>query len=437
MLRGMREMRSASPELARLMRTAASGAGLLTAGQMAVLQRTIGNQAVQRVMANGGAQQGLQRATNLPRGASSVIQRWPTNTPTLDWGQTKSISPIMSGQPVLFFRDATDPPVVVKSEDAPYGLTLLNAFMHKQVHGTPTVVTRDGTADRQTLIDLIENPRVTPDDKWTQLGNAKDGNSWIVPRTEMDQTTGKWKDTKGATPADKARFFMGDQFRNKPKVQVMKVAVGDSTRKLAQEDKNAPQGQGSRIREAFSDAEYVRKIGQLTAADLFVENADRALMNFGNFMTDANNALLLIDNMDSTSQDLWKSSELIGPVSQLDELAPSRLESTAKSIIGNLTREVKAGEKGGEVQIKAWLAEATTGGTREQVIKQQLVEGLGQGRARLIKLYATRKSGKEGRQAKKGAKQAYKMDVKAGDVAGGVSYWERLKARARYLKSLT
>jgi len=30
------------------------------------------------------------------------------------------------------------------------------------------------------------------------------------------------------------------------------------------------------------------------------------------------------------------------------------------------------------------------------------------------------------------------MDVKAGDQqAGGVSYWERLKARARYLRKLT
>jgi hypothetical protein len=64
----------------------------------------------------------------------------------------------------------------------------------------------------------------------------------------------------------------------------------------------------------------------------------------------------------------------------------------------NVANEVKFGEKGGDVQIKAWLAQAGAGGTREDAIKKQFAAGLDSGRARIIKLYATNKSGKEGRQ---------------------------------------
>ncbi|HEY8285368.1 MAG TPA: hypothetical protein VIJ28_13370, partial [Chloroflexota bacterium] len=117
------------------------------------LQRTAGNAAVNAMLrqyaqsrdagSTGGVRgqqpRAVQRAvTPLQRraGAPVSVQRWPTTTPTLDWSQTQSITTLQSGQPVLFFKDQTDPPVVVKAEDAPYGLTQMNAIMHKQVHGT-------------------------------------------------------------------------------------------------------------------------------------------------------------------------------------------------------------------------------------------------------------------------------------------------------------
>ena len=400
--------------------------GPFSPGHITGLQRTIGNQATGQMVARALAGRG---AVN-----TNLIHRWPTDTPTLDFTKTKTMTPLMSGQAVLFVKDATDPPVVIKSEDAPFGATLLSAFMHRQLHGTPTIRTTDGTPDKQTFIDLIENPAIGPTDKWDALGNAKDAGSWIVPRIEYDMTTGQPRDTRGNTPEQKARFFMADQFRSKPKVQVMMVATGQSTRKMAQQDKTITQGV-SRYRAALSDPAYVRKLGELTAADYFLENGDRATANFGNFMTDANNAIQLIDNMDANAQALWQSDDVIGARTHLDQLAPSKTDALVKTFLWNVVNEVKFGEKGGDVQIKAWLKEAGQGGTREDAIKTQFAAGLDSGRARIIKLYATNKSGKEGRKAKKAAKEAYKIDSRAGD-AGAIPYWERLKARARYLKSL-
>ena len=410
----------------------AARAGGLSNRQMGALQRSIGNQATQRIMQPSAAQ-----PAQMNRGTSAgTIQRWPTNTPNLDWDQTKSVSPLMSGQAVLFVKDDSDPPVVVKAEDADFGITLLNSFVHKTIHGTPTVRTTDGAGAKQKLIDLIEGG-VGPADKWAQLGSQKDGDSWIVPRTEYDETTGKPNPTRGDTPEQKARHFIADQFRSKPKVQVMKLATGESTRKLAHEDHLAQPDSMSAYRAAFADPEYVRKLGELAAADYFLENDDRVTGNFGNFMTNSQNGILLIDNMNDAAQKLWKSTDVVGATRCLDKLAPSKSAALTKEFMFSLTNEVRNGIKGGDTAIKAWLQEAADGGTRETAIKAQFIEGVNRGRARIIRLYATNKSGKEGRQAKKASKQAYKIDQKSGDASGGVSYWERLKARARYLQKLS
>jgi hypothetical protein len=412
---------------------AGTGTGILSATSVATLQRSVGNQATQRVINRAIAQRDARgsRAHGAP-----LIQRWPTDTPTLDWAQTRTMTPIMSGQAVLFVKDSTDPPVVIKAEDAAYGVTLLNSYVHKQAHGTGTITTRDATGEKQALIDLMENPGTGPVDKWDELGNAKESGSWIVPRSEPDEQ-GNARETRGTTPREKAHFFMGDQFRSKPKIQVMKVATGESTRKLAHAERNAVPDTMTAYRAAFSDPAYVKKLGELTAADMFLENSDRVTANFGNFMTAANNAIELIDNMNDSAQGLWKSPKLIGPTASLDKLAPSKIDALVKAFMFSVTNEVRFGIKDGDKQIKLWLAEAAGSGTRAEAIKAQYIEGVNAGRARLIKLYATDKTGKEGRQAKKAAKEAYKMDKRAGDTVGKVSYWQRLKARARYLKKLS
>jgi len=412
------------PRRSALAGPASQSAGLTPTQSMILqLQRTAGNAAVNALL----RQYACGGEAGSARGAAPVnVQRWPTNTPNLDWSQTQSITTLQSGQPVLFFKDQTDPAVVVKAEDAPFGLTQMNAMMHQQVHGTPTIATRDASGSKSTILKLIADSSKS-DASWAALGDAKDGKFDVIDKAKFPQSA----------PADRARAFMVTAFTGKSKIQVMAVAQGESGRKLAHKDAAGTDANPSRIRQLFDDGAYVTRLGQLTAADLFVENVDRVLANFGNWMTNANNAITLIDNMDSTSEGLWASADVVGSTIRLAELAPSNRDKLAKDLVAWLALEVRNGIKGRDAGIKAWLKEPQAGGTREQTIKQQLKLGLDQGCARIIKLYATGKTSKEGRAAKKGAKLAYKMDIKAGDQkAGTVPYWERLKARARYLKKL-
>jgi hypothetical protein len=423
----------------------AGQAAALTPTQSMILQlqRTAGNAAVNALLRQqAGAGQGAVAARSVQRrvragGAPVTVQRWPSNTPTLNWNNTQRITTITSGQPVLFFHDATEPPVVVKAEDAPYGITQLTSMMHEQVHGTPTISTRDGTASKGTFLNLMLDAGKS-DDSWAKLGNAKQGDSWIVPRVEYTYVSGKndQVETKGNTPAEKARYFMADQFKSLPKIQIMAVAPGKSARALAGKDAKSggATAKPNAIRNLFDDAGYVRQLGQLTAADLFVENADRVMYNFGNWMTDAGMGITLIDNMDSATKNLWNGKNdpsAVGDTSMLSQLATGSRKKLLDTLIRNLEREVS--NFGGD--LNAWLQEAKGAGTREEAIRKSLSEGLDAGKARIISLYATGKMGKAGRAAKKAAKAAHKLDVKSGDQSKNVpNYWERLKARARYLQ---
>ncbi|MGH2409775.1 MAG: hypothetical protein ACRDGS_05320 [Chloroflexota bacterium] len=412
------------------------GAGLTPTQSMILqLQRTAGNAAVNALLrqyaqgkqaASADGVRGRQSPTVQRRAGTPVsVQRWPTTTPNLDWSQTQSIGALPSGQPVLFFHDHSGPPVVVKAEDAPYGLTLFSDVIHQQVHGTPTVTTRDGTSSKSTLLRLIADP-------------SKSDASWDAAGQKC-----KPEDFTGATPADRARDSMVKTFTKLPKIQIMAALTSESGRKLAAKDSDpAKMGPGG-YRQLFDDMAVVNKLGQLSAADYFLENGDRVQMNFGNFMVEANNALTLIDNMDVAAKNLWSDADPVGPKNKIKELAPSKQDAMVKKLAANIVTEVKyeaaADQRtNAEASIKAWLQEQSGAGTREEAIKSALGTGIAQGRARIIKLYATGKTGKAGRLAKKGAERAYKMDLKAGDrQAGGISYWERLKARARYLQKLT
>jgi hypothetical protein len=176
-------------------------------------------------------------------GAPVTVQRWPTDTPNLDWNQTQTISALPSGQPVLFFRDHAGPPVVVKAEDAPYGLTLFSDVIHQQVHGTPTVTTRDGTASKNTILSLIADPSKS-DASWDVTGQKCSPQSFV-----------------GATPADRARDSMIKAFTKVPNIQIMAVVNAESGRKLAAKDSDpGRKGPGRRRSRAPSPPES-RKVG--------------------------------------------------------------------------------------------------------------------------------------------------------------------------------
>jgi len=174
-------------------RAAEASAARVTAG--------VTGQAAQRAAIGSTS---LQRWAGTSTTHATPVQRvWDFNNPA--WGTTQRISTVTSGQAVLFMHDDTNDTIVVKGEDTPIGMTTLVAGVHQQIHGTPSVRTKDVTGAKATITALLNDPAKTSDASWTALGNylpGQKGMQWIDRDLAKKGITGA-----AVTPEIRARFF--------------------------------------------------------------------------------------------------------------------------------------------------------------------------------------------------------------------------------------
>jgi hypothetical protein len=127
----------------------------------------------------------------------------------------------------------------------------------------------------------------------------------------------------------------------------------------------------------------------------------------------------------------------------LYKLQTNQLQLTAQTLVADMASPMK---RAGDATASAWLKEPYQNGTRQQFVSAHFLRGLTRGRARIIALYAAKKDvfGKtkqstEERQTrgymKEGAKRLTKADRAGKQIDKKVDYWERVKARARWLKA--
>lgn len=375
----------------------------------------------------------LQRHARTTSTSPLAIQRvWDFNKP--NWASTQSIGTISSAQPVVFFRDNTGDTMVVKKEDTAISLAQITGAAHRSVHGVKVVRLVDMSAHKSTIVNKLGDPSLT-DASWQRLYNAFKDN-FDKDEDYADLKTGK----------EKAVRLHQDTFRKGATLQGMELAQGKQGEDISN-PANVPQGYQSMRRLLMNEA-YVQQMGEVTAVDLFTENMDRFGANINNWMTGANNAITLIDNVDAGVRSLWTRSDdgVLGPShagSGLYKLRTDQLQQTANTLVANMA---SAMERAGDATASAWLKEAYQNGTRQQFIAAHFLAGLTKGRARIIALYAAKKDifgktkqGAEERQTrgymKEGAKRLTKADRAGKQINKKVDYWERIKARARWLKA--
>jgi hypothetical protein len=405
------------------------------AAETAARQVTAAAQPVQRTTASGV----------VTPSKPMYIQRWNLQAPgSIPWGNTTDIRTLKSGQAVFFFEDNNNDTIVVKGEDAPIGLTTLVAELHTEIHGTPSVFTRDVTGDKGQILMKLGQTTLTSGESWEALGTR------LAQEELAGGRQGGWQSATKASLAarsHKARAFQVQQLGGKPKVHAMTVAPGETVGTLSK----SAQGKGGyeSHRNLLANKDYLYKMGMVTAADLFLENADRVEgANFGNWFIDANQAVTLIDHLDAAGQSMWKlymtdedNREAYGRCLMM--LASNQLNQTAKTCIGSLERGIR--DKG-DTTVSAWLGGASQGGgTRKEFAISQFRDGLSAGRTRIIKMYAAKKweSTEDRRAAKAGkyrskdeAKKQFKADTASGDVAPATAdYWTTIKVRAKWLQA--
>ena len=223
----------------------------------------------------------------------------------------------------------------------------------------------------------------------------------------------------------------------------MNLAPGRTAQDLSDRNKAAAlmAGDERTMRGLMMTQAHLRQLGMVTAADLFLENSDRVMgPNFGNWFVAAAGAVTLIDNLDQTAKGMWRDGTGLGLDFYLQMLARGALQQTAGDAADKLALGMKIW---GDDTVDAWMLQPYGNGTRKQFMAEQLLAGLTQGRERIIALYAKKpglfgsKDAKRARKlAKRGAKEMQAHDTAAGDWKRSHSkYWERLKARARWLKA--
>jgi hypothetical protein len=196
----------------------------------------------------------------------------------------------------------------------------------------------------------------------------------------------------------------------------------------------------------------MRNLGLMTAVDLFVNNADRILnSNFGNWLVDVSGKINLIDNADDHVQRIMQSQrdftrvnrELagfdpnnaqhqigqdIGLNDTLPLLASKVLSRTSEQMVLNLLNRAR---KDGDQDIDTWADAVVKGGrSRREIMLAAFVRGLTEGRARIIKTYATRRWMMSGLKARRAARAAAAVDTRPTRD----DYWNILKGRADWLR---
>jgi hypothetical protein len=218
---------------------------------------------------------------------------------------------------------------------------------------------------------------------------------------------------------DVAAFRQGE-----PHVWVMGRARGKtfgSARKKGEGWTKSPLG-GARVVELLENPDYARRMGFVTCLDLFLGNGDRIdAPNLGNWMTDEQNAIALIDNFSSESlQSLTERAQGSWESSFMPDLKPSKfLEKGARvydQLFSNAPPEVK------QAMGKS-LGMSPEG--RKKLFAKHFAKGMADGRAAILAKLAPM-FGKRSR--------SLKETVVSGE--GGQQAWALVKRRVRLFKNL-
>jgi hypothetical protein len=349
-------------------------------GPLAGLQATIGNRAVARM---------IETERDSTRSATAPIQRFAFDQP--DWNQATEITRSGDGaQGVVFFKDGTDLPLVTKaSKDPPRETTFATLFFNKMGKK------RDISAPPTRVASDIERVRIA-----TQI-----------------QQKGAWEGELRASDVEQ----FGHQA---PNVWVMGMAKGKafgSDRQRGEGFTQAPLG-AERTVMLIENPDYIRKLGFVTACDLFLGNGDRMdVGNLGNWMTDEAGAISLIDNFSSESyQGLTERAQTQWEQVFMDDLKPSNYLRKGETVYNVLASSVPA-------RVKEGLEKSftTTPEGRKRLFAKHFAKGMADARKLILaKLAPT--FGKRSR--------SLKQSVVTGE--GGELAWQILKRRVRLFKSL-
>lgn len=358
-----------------------------------------------------------------------IHRRWDIDAPQVPWRDARHVRTLESRR-VWFVADSAGDEMVVKPEDQPVGLGDLAAAMQKRVTKVKSVKQRKLAGQDKTWIDgLIGREVAIGERSWERRGH------FLGPKAQPQPVTDYFEKLQLAERD--AQEGLWSQTNN---VVAMTLASGESAAAVATRNTGGESG----LREVLDRRGHARKLGKLTAVDLFLGNADRMVaINLGNWFYDPEGAMTLIDQVDPNGMvaGFKNPTDNNGNLTwhTQTELANANLASTARQCIRSLTSEAKyfANDQG----IDAWLNETEDGLTRKARLEAEFEQGMKDGKKRIAKVFKTTRKNvfsRSTRKVKKKLKAAAgaAAQVDTGDAQygnGAPNYYDVLKQRAAWV----
>ncbi len=366
--------------------------------------------------------------------ARRISRLWDLTAPEIPWWKTRGVR-TLTRNPIWFFADQTGDEIVVKPESQPIGLSAIVGHMQRAIGKTDVVQERKLTAkDRGSVRLLIEN----------ELEDDTGHQSWI--------SRGRMRGAREGTDTQ-AREAAGrdvDLQMGEGALIAMTVAPGETAEALA--GRTLP-GAGatpeSAMRAVLQRPGHMRKLGEVTAIDLFMGNQDRVWAgNLGNWFYDPDGRITLIDHVDKAQNTMASefgrgAGAAGGTVWQgRDKLSTGQLARTADESLDAMLSQAR--RESGDADIDGtWLAEMLPSGkTRKEFFKAEFIAGLREGRKHIIKVFSATRLNvfrRQSRQTKKNIKavaQQAQQEDRGHRLYGednAPDYYEILKERARWL----
>ena len=360
--------------------------------------------------------------------ASRMIQRWVL-TPNVNLTDAVSVTTIKSGQAVFFLEDATGDKLVVKGDNVPVGMNQLFAEIHQQVSGTQSIsMELLPNAEKATMKNMIR--AAGNNATWDTLYATKQNTVDNVVAHPTPANLVYFGGAAPATPRGKAQLFHMEQLDFQPKLVAMTNAGAGGATDVENVMGPAVAAGSKNARQLFRDPVHMQQLGMVTATDLFLGNTDRVVSgNFGNWFVNPAGAITLIDSIDATAKGSMSQGDVA--TQALTLLGKGAIAQTARDAIQTL---IDGMVHKGDATAPDWAANVTKGKTIRAIMEAAFLKGLKDGKARIVKNYATDKGKTRGRAAKQTANATQGADANAGDNTQR-DYWETIKARARWLKS--
>jgi hypothetical protein len=372
--------------------------------------------------------------TRQQSGVHRLHRLWNIKKP--NWKATVSIKTLPS-RPIWFFKDDSGDQMVVKSEDQPVGLGSLIGEMHESASGVKSVKqAKLSQSDRDLAARLLSDSSVANDMSWDRYGQH------VISEGKDDGSQGAW--WAGMNSASQiAKSGKGN-------VVAMTLAHGEEAGAKGKVDPHAGAVDNDRspIRRMLMDPQHMKLLGKMTAIDLFMGNEDRVFNgNIGNWFYDPNGAITVIDHVDPGPEGRnlgtavltldftkWKNEmgqHLTSSGSGMKDAASHALKRTFVNL-----------DDGNDKGIFDWSngKEQGEAKTRRQVMADNFVAGMVEGRAHVIKIFSTTKwkGSKSAHKAKKNIRKAAQAAsvVDAAEFGGAkVDYYQVLKDRVTWLKA--